>query len=102
MSKPIWGGRMASSKDLKQLRLLRALQSRPVAGGMGWQMPFLGNRKPAFCQPWKSVSNIFCNLFFAAKERSPEILIELNPGPCDVLKTSFFSSTHIIHLTLIT
>ena len=66
--------------------------------GMGWQMPPLGNRMQAFCHPWESFLHFFyCCYILVAKEKSPEILVELNLGVCDILESSIFSCTHIIY-----
>ena len=64
-------------------------------------MAALDNRVPAFCYPWE----FFCNLslvIFLAKDRSPENLAQLNLGVCDILESSIFSCTHIVHLIVIT
>ena len=47
------------------------VEPRPVA--MGWQMPPLGNRMPAFCHPWEFFAISYCCFIFVAKERFPEI-----------------------------
>ena len=39
---------------------------------------------------------------FVAKERSPEILAELNLGLCIILESSVFACAYIIHLIVIT
>ena len=36
------------------------------------------------------------------KERSPEILVQLKLGLSDILESSIFSCTHIVHLIVIT
>ena len=73
---------------------------RPVA--MGWQLPSLDSRIPAFCHPWKIFCNFCCCFIFVVKEKSPEILVELNLGLSDILESSIFSCTHIIHLIVLT
>ena len=42
-----------------------------------------------------------CFIIFVVKERSPEILFELNLSLCDILEISIFSCTHFIHLIVI-
>ena len=58
---------------------------------MGWQIPSLSNRKPAFSHPWE-IFAILLLLYFIANERS-EILVELNHGLSDILESSIFSHT---------
>ena len=65
---------------------------------MGWQMLPLGNRMPAFCHPWEFFTICYCCCVSVVKDESPEILVELNLGLCDILETSIFSCTHIIQL----
>ena len=73
----------------------------PVA--MGWQMP-----------PWSTVCQLFaapgnflvivycCFIFVAAKEKCPELLVELNVGLCEMPESSIASYECIIHLIVIT
>ena len=57
-------------------------------------MPPLDSKAPAFCPPLgKCFCNLFCNFFFIAKERSPEILIELYLDLCDILENSVLLDT---------
>ena len=44
----------------------------------------------------------YCCYIFAAKEGSPEVLVELRFGLCDILESSIFPCTLIFHLTLVT
>ena len=62
-------------------------------------------------QGWHGVANaipenflgiFYCCFIFATKERSPEILVELDPGLFDVPVSFIFSCTHIIYLIVIT
>ena len=74
---------------------------------MGWH----GGGK---CYPWATGSYLSatfenflamfycCFIIVAAKERSPKILVENNLGLCNIQENSIFSSTHFIHLIVIT
>ena len=64
------------------------------------------------CHPWATGCQLFaapgnffaifyCCFIFVAKERS-DVLIELNLGLFEILETSSFSCTHIIHLIVLT
>ena len=46
-------------------------------------------------------SSYYC-IIVVAKEKSPEIMDELNLGLCVMLESSIFSCTHIIHLMVTT
>ena len=51
---------------------------------------------------WHGVANFLHLSYYCfivvAKEKSPEIMDELNLSLCDILGGSIFSCTHIIHL----
>ena len=64
-------------------------------------MPPLDNRIPAFSTPGTYFAMSYCSFIFVDKERSPEILIQLNLGLYDILEISIFSCTHFIHLIVI-
>ena len=58
---------------------------------MGWHgvanAP-LGNSMPAFFHPWEFFYKFYCcYIYVAVKEKSPEILLELNLGRSDVLES---------------
>ena len=57
-----------------------------------------GNRYQLFATLGIFISNTYCCFFFAAKERLPEILVELNLSYCDILESSIFFCAHIVHL----
>ena len=44
----------------------------------------------------------YCCCIFLPKERSPEMLVELNLGLCDILASSIFSYKHIVNLIVTT
>ena len=48
-------------------------------------------RMAAFCQPWEFFATFYCYFIFVDKERSPEILVQLNLGLYDTLERSVFS-----------
>ena len=81
-------------------------RSMPVV--MGWHE--VANAAPGNiftgCQFFATPGNIFaifyCFFIFLAKERSPEILVQLNLGLCDILEFSIFSCTNIVHLIVTT
>ena len=69
---------------------------------MGWQLPPLSNRLLVF-----ATLGIFFHfscycIIVVAKEKSPEVMVELNLGLCDILESSIFSYTHIVHLIVAT
>ena len=71
---------------------------------MGWHE--VANTNPGqqdarFLPPWEIFSNVYSCCIFVDKERSPEILVQLILGLCDILESSIFSCTHIIHLIVI-
>ena len=85
-------------------------------GGMGWHgvaWGGMGWHGVASVTPWSTACQLFatpgtyfaifysCILIFVANEKSPEVLIDLNFGLCDLRESSFFSSTHFIHLIVI-
>ena len=57
---------------------------------MGWQMPPLGNRMPAFATPGNMFAITYCCFLFVAKEGSPDILNELNLGTYGIIEASIF------------
>ena len=62
-------------------------------------MPSLSNRVPVFLPPLGIFFRFSCYfIIVVAKEKSPEIMDELNLGLCDILESLIFSCTHIIHL----
>ena len=48
----------------------------------------LGNRMPDFCHPGNLFAIFYCCLTYIAKKGYPEILVELNLGPCDIQESS--------------
>ena len=65
-------------------------------------MPPLSNGVLVFCHPRGSVYfSCYC-IIVVAKEKSPEIMNELNLGLCGTPERSIFSCTHIIHLIVAT
>ena len=60
----------------------------------------------AGCQHFATLGKCFANFYFyfifVAKERSPEILVELNLSLCDLIENSIISCTNIIYLIVIT
>ena len=82
----------------------RRMWSRPVA--MGWHgvaNATYGQQGASFLAPLRTFSVIlYCCFIFRAKDRSPEMLAEINLGLCDILESSVFSCTHTIHLIVIT
>jgi len=85
--------------NLSHYYMYSCLVCRPVA--MGWQMLPLDSGMPAFCQHWELFPLFCCCFICAAKERSREILVELNLHLCGILESSIFSCTHIIHSIVI-
>ena len=56
----------------------------------------------SFLSPLGNFFAIFyCYFIFLDKKKSPEILVQLNLGLCDILGRSIFFSTQIFHLILI-
>ena len=51
---------------------------------MGWQMPPLNTRCQLFASPGNFLAIFYCCFICATKERSPESLVELNRGLCDL------------------
>ena len=43
----------------------------------------------------------YCCFMFVQKKRAPEILVQLNLGLCNILESSIFSRTLIVHLIVI-
>ena len=78
--------------------------SRPVATGLHGVARATPGEQDISLLPSMGVFAIFycCFIFVAAKERFPEILVELFLGLCVTLESSIFSCTQIIHLILIT
>ena len=56
---------------------------------------------PAFCHPWDTFGNFYCCFIIVDKERSLEILVQLNLGLCDILESPVFSCTHVVNLMVI-
>ena len=48
----------------------------------------VGNRLLAFCHHWKLYALCCCCFIFTAKEKSTELLVEPNRGPCDIREGS--------------
>ena len=73
---------------------------------MGWHG--VPNATPCAkgCQLFATPGNLFAIFslehYFLTKERSPEICAEFHNGHCDMLESSIFFCTHIIHLIAIT
>ena len=67
---------------------------------MGWHGVATPRQQYASFLPPMGIFTIFycCYIFVAAKEKTREILVELNLGLCDILESSIFSFTHIIQL----
>ena len=62
-----------------------------------------GQEDSRFLPPLGNFFVIFsCCFIFVDEERSPEISVELNLGLYDILESSIFSCTSIIHLIVIT
>ena len=47
-------------------------------------------RMAAFCQPWEFFATFYCYFIFIDKERSPEILVQLNLRLYDTIERSIF------------
>ena len=56
----------------------------------------------SFLPPLGTLLQCFIYLYLLVKVKSLQILAELNLGLSDILQSSIFSCTHIIHLILIT
>ena len=81
---------------------LRILQAH--SNGVAWD---------GTCSPWATGCQLFATLgnfvemfyyyfIVEVKEKSPNSLVDLNFGLCDLQESSLFSCTRIIHLILIT
>ena len=57
---------------------------------MRWQTPPLGNRMPSSATPENFLAISNCCFISVAKERSPKILVEINPGLCSIQENSMF------------
>ena len=60
-------------------------------------MLHLDNRMSDFCHLGNFLQFFYCCLIFVDNEKSPEILVQLKLGICDILESSNFSCTHIVH-----
>ena len=60
-----------------------------------------GQQDASFLPPHGFFAIFYCCFIFLHKKRSPEILVQLNLGLCDILESSIFSCTHIVHLIVI-
>ena len=87
-----------------KLERKEARGTRPVA--MGWHGVVFGTpgQQDAsfFATPDTFVAIVYCCSIFLDKERSPNILIGLNLGLCEILETSIFSCTQIIYSIVLT
>ena len=55
-------------------------------GGHAVSKAPLGNRMPAFFHPSEFFAIAYCSFIFCSEGRSPDILIELNLGLCEILE----------------
>ena len=89
---------------VEHMGYLFPMHSRPVA--VGWHGVVIatsGLQGASFLPtPGKFFALFYCCFIIVDKERSPEILVQLNLRLCDILESSIFSSTHIVHLSVIT
>ena len=64
------------------------------------KLHLLGNRMPAFSTSGSFLPVFYCCFIFAAKERSPDILVEPNNCLCDIRESAIFHA-HTVHLIVI-
>ena len=91
------------------LTLLNAIfvAKKPGPGamvGMGWHgvaTAAPSQQDASFLSPLEVLSSYFCYSIWVAKEKYPEILVELNFDLCDTLESSVFPYICIIHLIAI-
>ena len=75
-------------------------RNSPLA--MGWHRMVNTTSGQQNASPGELFTTFHCCFTFVDRERSPEILVQLNLGLCDILESSISSCTHIVHWIAIT